>query len=143
MAGRHRAVTSLTSAQVDDLMGLYASVWWATDRRRVDVERILASTDLVVGLVDDDERLVAFARVLTDETYVALVLDVIVAEPHRGELLGAALMEAVLAEPRLERVRSVELVCQPELVGFYERWGFTADVGRSLLLRRAGPTRSG
>jgi hypothetical protein len=28
------------------------------------------------------------------------------------------------------------VVCQPELVAFYRRWGFTERVGRSRLLRR-------
>jgi hypothetical protein len=28
-------------------------------------------------------------------------------------------------------------VCQPELIGFYGRWGFTDRVGRSLLMRRS------
>ena len=98
---------------------------------------MLASTDLVVGLVDDGGRLIAFARVLTDETYVALLLDVIVAESRRGESLGRALIDAVLSQPRLGPVNSIEVVCQPDLVAFYERWGFTTDVGRSMLMRRA------
>ena len=136
--GQYRTVTSLEPDQIDDLMGLYASAWWATGRRRADVEPMLESTDLVVGLVDDGGRLVAFARVLTDETYIALLLDVIVAENHRGESLGRALIDAALSQPRLDAVRSIELVCQPDLIGFYERWGFTTDVGLSTLMRRKG-----
>ena len=132
----YRMVTSLEPDQIDNLMALYASVWWATRRRRAEVETMLASTDLVVGLVDDGGRLVAFARVLTDETYVALLLDVIVAESRRGESLGRALIDAVLSQPRLGPVHSIEVVCQPDLVAFYERWGFTTDVGRSMLMRR-------
>jgi predicted GNAT family N-acyltransferase len=38
---------------------------------------------------------------------------------------------------RLDGVNSVELVCQPELEGFYAQWGFTAQIGRSRLLRRS------
>jgi len=33
-------------------------------------------------------------------------------------------------------VQSVELVRQPELVGFYRRWGFMDEVGGSRLMRR-------
>jgi hypothetical protein len=45
-------------------------------------------------------------------------------------------MNALLAQPELAAVDSVELVCQPELIDFYRRWGFTDAVGRSLLMRR-------
>jgi predicted GNAT family N-acyltransferase len=83
------------------------------------------------------ERLVGFARVLTDFVYEALVLDVIVAEDLRGTGLGAALMNAIVNHPRLALVRTIELACQPELVSFYERWGFTDKVGRSRLMRRS------
>jgi hypothetical protein len=46
-------------------------------------------------------------------------------------------MDAIVAHPRVAVVDSVELVCQPDLVDFYRRWGFTDDVGRSLLMRRS------
>jgi len=42
-----------------------------------------------------------------------------------------------LQHPQLAGVRSVELVCQPELVPFYRRHGFTDQVGHSRLMRRS------
>jgi predicted GNAT family N-acyltransferase len=73
--------------------------------------------------------------VLTDRTYIALVLDVIVTDDRRGQGVGALLMDTLLCQPALQTVRSIELVCQPEVTKFYERWGFTSDVGRSALMR--------
>ena len=35
----------------------------------------------------------------------------------------------------------IELVCQPELIDFYRRWGFTDHVGASRLMRRAATDR--
>ncbi len=58
---------------------------------------------------------------ITDDGYLALVLDVIV------------------EHPRLADVRSVEIVCQPDMVPFYRRWGFTDEVGGSRLMRRPSP----
>jgi GNAT superfamily N-acetyltransferase len=119
------------------LMKLFASAWWTTERTEAETRGILAGSDVVVTVVDRPaERLVGFARVLTDRTYLAVVLDVIVAAEVRGEGVGAMVMNAVLAHPWVAGVRSVELVCQPDLVAFYERWGFTQRVGRSRLMRR-------
>jgi hypothetical protein len=44
-------------------------------------------------------------------------------------------MDELLDRPEPAKDESVELVCQPELVGFYQRSGFTKNVGRLLLMR--------
>jgi GNAT superfamily N-acetyltransferase len=124
--------------QLHQLMRLYASAWWAADRQPEQVWAMLAATDVVIALVHRPTgRLLGLARVLTDFVYQALVVDVIVDAAERGSGLGARLLDAVVDHPRLRGVRSVELVCRPELVPFYQRWGFTDDVGGSLVMRRA------
>jgi GNAT superfamily N-acetyltransferase len=130
---RHR----LSPAQTDELLRLYADEWWSAGRTAPDVARMLRSSDLLFAVVERrSDTLVAFARVLTDNTYLALVLDVIVAPAHRERGLGRLLMESVCSHRTLRAVTSIELVCQPELVPFYRKWGFSERVGRSQLLRR-------
>ena len=132
----------LSPAQVDDLLRLYANEWWTAQRTRPDVERMLAASDLLFAVVEKESgSLVAFARVLTDRTYLALVLDVIVAPEHRGAGLGTLLVDSICAEPALRNVASIDLVCQPEHVTLYQKWGFTENVGRSRLMRRTADRR--
>ena len=142
----HAVVVKVSEVEVRDevgadhlphLMELFASAWWTAGRTVSDVTRILAASDLVVALIHRRSgRLVGFARVITDEVYLAVVLDVIVAPGSRGSGLGATLMDAIVRHPRLAAVRSLELVCQPDLMPFYRRWGFSEQVGRSRLMRR-------
>src|SRR5438067_1469648 len=121
----------------DELVALFQSAWWTAARTPEAVARMLHGSDLAVGLVDKaSDRLVGFARVITDSTFLAVVLDVIVAPDFRGTGLGAQLMDELLARPELADVDSIELVCHPELVAFNRRWGFSDEVGRSLLMRR-------
>jgi predicted GNAT family N-acyltransferase len=130
--------TTLSPSQVDDLMRLYANEWWTRDRTRSDVERMLADSDLLVVVTErESQALVAFARVLTDRTYVALLLDTIVAPTCRGCGLGRLLVEHVCSAPELCNVERIELTCQPELIPFYRKWGFTENVGRSRPMRRS------
>lgn len=133
-------LTVTSTARVPELTGLMRTAWWMSDRTPADVERLLANSDLAFAVLDDD-KLVGFARVLTDYTYVALMLDVIVDESHRGTGVGAVLLDAVVDHPALADVRSLELVCQPDLVPFYRRWGFTDQVGSSRLMRRTADAR--
>lgn len=131
-------IDRLDLARTDELRVLFQSAWWTATRTQESVERMLAGSDVVVGLVASaSDRLVGFARAITDGVFLAVVLDVIVAPDLRGTGLGARLMDELLARPELADVDSIELVCQPELVEFYRRWGFTDSTGRSLLMRRS------
>jgi len=128
--------------QLDDrlrgeLMELYRYEWWTNERRENDVARMLQHTDLVVGVcTDPGDQLVAFTRVLTDRVFKALILDVIVAEAHRKTGLGRRLIEYVLDHPMLADVRHLELYCRPQLIPFYEQWGFTTSLSGVNLMRK-------
>ena len=62
-----------------------------------------ASVSAFIGAVEDDsDRLIGFARVLTDRIYKALVLDVLVANDVRGKGFGLQIMDAVMRHPELE-----------------------------------------
>ena len=137
-----RRIDALSARQAEELHALYLEEWWTHRRTVEDVRRMLEGSDVVLGFEDSETgRLVGFARVISDFVYKALVLDVIVATSHRGTGLGAALMDAVIEHPRLTDVAHFELYCRPGLVPFYERWGFSADLGELRFMRRgASPT---
>ncbi|MFL5796717.1 MAG: GNAT family N-acetyltransferase [Actinomycetota bacterium] len=135
-----RLVERLDGDLPEQLYRLYVDEWWTHRRSLDDVRRMLDGSDVVIGLIDDaDGSLAGFARVITDFIYKALVLDVIVARGHRNAGLGARLMDEVLGHSRLRDVIHFELYCRPELVPFYERWGFTNDLGELRFMRR-GPS---
>ncbi len=93
-------------------------------------------SSVIFGLVSGDDELVGFARVLSDRVYKAFIFDVIVAPDSREAGLGAELINWILSEPKLSSVRHFELYCAPEMRPFYERWGFSSDVGEISLMRR-------
>jgi GNAT superfamily N-acetyltransferase len=132
-----RLVERLDGDLPEQLHRLYLAEWWTHRRDVEDVRRMLEGSDVVLGLVDDDTgALAGFARVVTDFVYKALVLDVIVEAGYRSTGLGARLMDEVVGHPRLKDVLHFELYCRPELVPFYERWGFTAELGELQFMRR-------
>jgi predicted GNAT family N-acyltransferase len=128
---------AIEDQQLAQLLHLFSTAWWMADRTEAETTRILQESDIVVAVTHrSSQQLLGFARVLTDYTHIALVLDVVVDQEHRGAGYGAVLMDAITHHPDLKDVRSLELVCQPELRAFYRRWGFTDKVGQSLLMRR-------
>jgi GNAT superfamily N-acetyltransferase len=140
MPNGYTAISTLSDAQVRDLHELYRYEWWSGGRDLPAIQVALRHSDFLFGFVAaSDERLVAFARVLTDRIFKATIFDVIVARDHRGRGLGRALIERVLAHPDLAAVRHVELYCRPELMPLYEQFGFTAVPADVCLMRRASP----
>lgn len=127
----------LTDEGIEQLHGLYGAEWWTSERTLADVTEMVRNTDELVVLWDTDaDELVAFARVLTDYVYKALIFDMIVAGTHRGRGYGRRVMERILDHPDLRDVERFELYCRGEMVPFYEQWGFTDDTGGSRLMRR-------
>jgi hypothetical protein len=68
-------IDRLSSRRQEQLVELFSSAWWTADRRLDAIEGMLAETSVLVGLVDrSSDRLVGFARAITDRTFLALVL---------------------------------------------------------------------
>lgn len=97
---------------------------------------MLQATSLVIGLVDQDDRLIGFTRVLTDFVYRATIFDVIVKSTHRKKGLGAKLLDAIVHHPKLQSIEYLDLFCLPEMIPFYENWGFSANLGSIQPMRR-------
>jgi hypothetical protein len=129
-------ITSLNGAQTQQLYELYQGEWWTQGRKLEDVAQMLQFSDFVFGYTQEDGNWVAFARVLTDRVFKALVLDVIVARSCRKNGLGRRLLNDISTHPILGKVKHIELYCLPELVPFYEQWGFSCNTGGIVLMRR-------
>jgi GNAT superfamily N-acetyltransferase len=129
-------VQSLSEAHLRELHALYQNEWWSKGRTLEETRRCVDGSQLRLGLVDPSAGLVGFSRILTDFTFKALVFDVIVAPGYRGAGLGDKLVYLITNHEKLRDVKSFELYCLPELVPFYERHGFSDDVGRIRLMRR-------
>ncbi|MBH8553415.1 GNAT family N-acetyltransferase [Nostocaceae cyanobacterium CENA357] len=123
-------IEQLTENQISELVDLYQNEFWSKKRTHQDVVKMLAASDIIVGLVDDCEQLIGFTRVLTDFVYMATIYDVIIKPTYRKMGFGAKLMDAIINHPQLNTVERITLHCLPEMIPFYERWGFTSDVSK-------------
>ncbi|HEX2750686.1 MAG TPA: GNAT family N-acetyltransferase [Verrucomicrobiales bacterium] len=133
-------IHTLTENQAQQLHALYQNEWWACERTLEEVHRLLAGNSLLFALCEGDTgTLLAFARVLTDGVFKALLFDVIVHPAHRGAGLGRTLMSHILSHPVVSGVRHVELYCRPDRTSYYGEFGFTDDAQKEMvLMRRTG-----
>jgi predicted GNAT family N-acyltransferase len=129
-------VHSLDDRHIEQLHTLYQTEWWTRGRSLDDTRRCVSGSQIVVGLVDGAGDLLAFARVITDFTFKALIFDVIVSRAARKSGLGDRLLEVITRHDKLRHIRHFELYCRPELFAFYQRHGFSENVAEVHLMRR-------
>lgn len=138
--GHLRRVYTLSDSQIEDLHRLYQKEWWTAHRSLEKTRKALEGASIIVAFADaETNRLIAFARVLTDGAFKALVFDVIVDPAHRKSGLGKLLMDTIVSHPDLAQVEHIELYCKPELTAFYERWGFKETPADLRFMRRQAP----
>ena len=130
----------LSSNQIDQLVELYRNEFWCNTRTRSNVEKMLLHSDIVIGLIDSDNNLIGFVRVLTDYVYKVMIYDLIIHPDCRGKQLGKVLMDEIISHPELKAIPHFDLYCLPEMFAFYQQFGFTAEVGGLGVMRRDNTT---
>ena len=115
----------------------------STDKSKIDiatVHRFLSQTYWAEGIpieivkrgVDNSlcfaiyrgERLIGFARVITDFATFAYLADVFILPEERGKGLSKWLMRVILDHPRLQGLRRFTLATR-DAHGLYAQFGFT------------------
>ena len=129
-------IDQLHSRHITDLMRLYQREFWCNARMQQDVETILASTDIVIGLENRDGQLVGFCRLLTDFVYKATLYDLIVDPVYRGQGLGDHLMKLVIEHPDLSNIQHIDLHYLAAMTAFYQCWEFSQELNGLCHMRR-------
>ncbi|MBP1921668.1 GNAT superfamily N-acetyltransferase [Halorubrum alkaliphilum] len=95
------------------------------DRSREAVERGLPNTTYGVHVVGGRrDHAVGMARIVGDGGSVFQVSDMAVAEPHQGQGIGTAMMDALVAWLHGHAPDGGYVNLFADVDGFYERWGF-------------------
>ena len=130
-----KAIYAFTDNQIHAIHALYQKEWWTKGRSLLETKKCIEGSQICIGLIDDNGSLQGFARILTDYTFKAFIFDLIVSESHRGMGLGNTLVSLIRNHQDLKHVKHFELYCLPEMFSFYEKHGFSEDVGDIKLMR--------
>lgn len=130
-----KIIYQFTDAHIEQVHEIYKEVWWAKDRTLEDTINCVRGSQICIGILDNDDNLICFTRVISDFIYKAIIFDVIVSATSRGNGLGNKLMELVKNHKKLKKVKHFELYCLPEMESFYSVFGFSTEVGGIKLMR--------
>jgi len=105
-----------------EIVDLYRAHGWThagdPDRLRTAIE---ASSYSVVAL--EEERVVGFARAMSDEAFAVYIADILVAPDRQRQGIGRTLAEALMDHYPIERFHHQVLVAERGAEGFYRKLG--------------------
>jgi len=128
-------IHQFSESHIKQVHQLYKEVWWGKERSLEDTVNCVQGSPICIGILDNDDNLIGFTRVITDYIYKAIIFDVIVNTANRGNGVGQKLINLVKNHQKLQKVKHFELYCLPEMEEFYESFGFSAEVGGIKLMR--------
>ena len=108
--------------------------YWAKGRTIEEV-KISIENSTCFGVYDKNENLVGFARVITDVSVLAWLLDVFILEEHRKQGLGKLLVKTVVEHPDFSLVNKWMLATD-DAHTLYEKVGFKTDTDPQKYMRK-------
>ena len=102
--------------------------------RSVEAVRKSIDNSLCFGVYDKDDNFIGFARVVTDYTVFAYLLDLFILESHRNRGLGKSLVEHIVNDKAFKDVRwRLDTKDAHEL---YRKYGFREPVFPEKIMER-------
>lgn len=98
-------------------------IYWSAPRTLEEVQ-IAIDNSFCFGIYLDEKQ-IGFARVITDYVVFAYVMDVFIAEEHRGKGYSSALIEAMVSETELKGIKIWRLATK-DAHFLYEKFGFSS-----------------
>ena len=115
--------TDKNKLDVSFIQQFLKDVYWAAGRTMEEVQTTIDHS-FCFGIYLDDKQ-VGFARVITDYVVFAYLMDVFIAEEHRGKGYSSVLIGNMMKEPKLQEVKIWRLATS-DAHFLYKKFGFTA-----------------
>ena len=113
--------TDKTKLDVSFIQDFLKDIYWVAGRT-IDEVQTTIDNSFCFGIYLNNVQ-IGFARVITDYVVFAYLMDVFIAEEHRGNGYSSILIDAMLKEPVLQEVKIWRLATS-DAHFLYEKFGF-------------------
>lgn len=127
----YRILDSREQMALDDILRLLKATYWANDRTREQVGKSVENSACYGVWLNDERKLVGFARVISDFATTYYLCDVVIDPDYRGRGLGTALVQHILARPEYAGLRG--MLITRDAHELYRKFGFEVLNGRAMV----------
>ncbi len=124
-------IEGMEKISVGDAARLLKTTYWAGHRSAEVIEKSMRNSSCYGIWSEEDQRLVAFARVLSDFATTWYLCDVVIDPEYRFQGLGKKLVSHIASLPAYTGLRGILLTRDPH--GLYEQLGFEPVNGRAIV----------
>lgn len=114
-----------------EVAALLGQAYWASERPAEQIKKSMEHSSCYGVYLDDEKKLAAFARVISDYATTYYLCDVIVDAAWRGRGLGGALVSYIESLPEYKGLRGVLITRDAH--GLYEKFGYQTLDGRVMV----------
>ena len=125
-----RIINDPDKIKSEEVLRLLKMTYWANNRTIEQIEESLANS-FCYGMFLDDDRLVGFARVISDLATTYYLCDVIIDPEYQHQGLGKALVSHIISLPQYRKLRGILLT--KDAHGLYEKFGFETVKDRAMV----------
>ena len=126
-----RIINDPDKIKSEEVLRRLKMTYWANNRTIEQIEESMASSFCYGLFLAEEERLVGFARVISDLATTYYLCDVIIDPEYQNQGLGKALVSHIISLPQYRKLRGILLT--KDAHGLYEKFGFETVKDRAMV----------
>ena len=126
-----RIVDGFDKMKLEDVVRLLKMTYWADKRTVEQIEKSARNSSCYGLYVEGEQKLVGFARVISDYATTYYLCDVIVDPEHQHKGLGTALVSYIEQRPEYAGLRGILITRDAH--GLYEKFGYEVLNDRAMV----------
>lgn len=126
-----RIIEGADQIDTDEVVSLLKTTYWANKRSKEQIRKSMEHSSCYGIYLDDEQKLVGFARVISDFATTYYLADVVIDQAYRHQGLGKALVSYIVSLPEYTGLRG--LLLTKDAHGLYEKYGFETVDGRAMV----------
>ena len=128
---RYSIVEGADNIKLEEVLRLLKTTYWANQRPHAQIEKSMRHSSCYGVFVEGEERLIGFARVITDYATTYYLCDVVIDGEYRGRGLGTALVSHIVSSPEYQGLRG--MLITRDAHDLYRKFGFEVLNGRVMV----------
>ena len=104
---KYSIVDGSEKMNIDEVIRLLRMIYWADKRSAEQIEKSMQNSSCYGVRLDDDKKLVGFARVISDYATTYYLCDVIVDTDYQHKGMGTALVSYIVSLPEYTGLRGI------------------------------------
>ena len=116
---------------IDEVTALLKQTYWADKRTQEQIKKSMENSRCYGVKIDSEEKLVGFARVISDFATTYYLCDVVIDKKYQKRGLGKALVSYIVESKDYRGLRGVLITRDAH--SLYEKFGYQTIDGRAMV----------